>query len=175
MNKINTLSFVVAQNIKSNLLYHLVLIYLCMSGATSIAQVIDFESYPDGSNTVKGHVITNQYLLQHGVTFSVLDENWELLPGSPQIIEVGVRPPYSYSGPQITSQNCSTMAEPIINTPSDSEYENVGCKFLGFGDLLSSGESTSDLKLVVSYSVGVLALSGVLMDIDAREVWEVKS
>jgi hypothetical protein len=131
-----------------NLAWILVIIG-CTQNASS-GQVIDFETFPDGTIPTDGQSISNQYESAFGVTFSL--ETGE----SPVIAKVGP-PRTAFAG-----FGGDDMPRPDIN---------VGQSFLTDDGVVGAPPS----PLIIDYSVPVQGASGVIIDIDFSEQWTVEA
>ncbi|MFC1572932.1 FlgD immunoglobulin-like domain containing protein [Candidatus Eisenbacteria bacterium] len=124
------------------------------------AQVIDFETLPDGSPVTDGMVITNQYIVQpYGVTFELLGAP----PGTgPRIAKVGP-PMTAFVGPELANPPCGVTTPTTDDTPAAGE--GVGCFFLTDDGVGAGGASTSTLR--ITYAAGVSQASGVILDVQS--------
>lgn len=121
---------------------------IAMFARPAKAQVINFETLPDGSPTTDGQSISTEYLSVFGVSFAVLDPNTGQPIGSPVIAKVG--PP----GTAFTGCN----DEPDTPAPG----QGVGMSFL------VDGLTGSVLDLLVTYATPVEQASGVIIDVDCH-------
>ncbi len=115
------------------------------------AETIDFESVP-GSTPVEGMEINSQFDEAYGITFSLSNG------GSPILAQVG-EPLVAFLGP------------PNHTTPdTPAPEQDIGQFFLTDG-----GGLGLDTDLIVSYRNPVAAASGVIVDIDYDEEWQIIS
>lgn len=127
-------------------------------GACNGDDFLSFEGLPDGSSLVEGMAISDQFQSSHGVTFSRKN-------GDPLYVGAVEGDHYSWG-----CQTCgpSTVTNGVIEDPD----QPVGKFFLTDEDGYSSG---GDGDLVIDYSSPVKEASGVIMDIDWDEEWEIKA
>ena len=115
----------------------------------TLADSIDFETVP-GVTPVEGMEINTQFEQIYGVTFSLSNGN------SPRLAEVG--PPLAaFMGPPNHS---------IPDTPAPNQ--GIGQFFL-----TDDGQLGISADLVVTYTNPVKAASGVIIDIDLGEEWQI--
>jgi streptogramin lyase len=112
------------------------------------AQVIDFETLPDGTPTTDEQTISDEYA-PYGVTFELLDPNTGDPVGLPRIAKAGP--------PRTAFNGCYDFDLP-------DPGQGVGSTFLT--DNTSIGVSTD---LLIRYSPPVSRTSGVILDIDCRD------
>lgn len=112
------------------------------------AQLIDFESVPDGSTPFDGMVVSNQWQ-SFGVTFSF--EN-----GSYPILATPNGTNFAFYYPNFTTRNRSAPGE------------NIGRFFL------TDTASGVPPGLIVQYSSPVLSASGMIIDIDGNDAWAIE-
>ena len=111
------------------------------------AQVIDFETLPDGTPTVDVQQISDQYAL-FGVTFTLLDRTTGEPIGFPRIAKSGA--------PQTAFEGCESPDTP-------RPYVDLGTSFLTDGTAVGV---EGDLR--IEYVTPVTQASGVILDIDCR-------
>ncbi|MCA9753130.1 MAG: NHL repeat-containing protein, partial [Gemmatimonadetes bacterium] len=125
--------------------FPLVAVLVALAGPAG-AQVIDFETLPDGTPTVDLEPISTQYD-SLGVSFSLRDASGALI-GFPRIAKAGA--------PQTAFEGCSDVDTPLPNL-------GLGSTFLT--DDTSLGVS-GDLR--IDYATPVAQASGSVLDIDCR-------
>src|SRR5262245_23907604 len=119
--------------------------------APSTAQIITFETIPGFGSPIDGMSIGTQFQSTFGVTFGLEGG------GSPVLAMVG--------GPQTAFEGYNFLPDqPAPGT-------NVGSFFLT-DDGVVAGPPT---PLIVSYASPVAAASGVLLDIDGTEAWQIQA
>jgi hypothetical protein len=111
------------------------------------AQVIDFETLPDGTPTTDEQAISDEYAA-YGVTFELLDPVTGDPVGLPRIAKAGL--------PQTAFVGCHDQ---------DLPYEGQGLGHSFLTDDTSLGVSAD---LLIRYSPPVSSTSGVIIDIDCR-------
>ena len=114
------------------------------------ATTIDFETIPGGSPS-DGLSINNQFLALQGVTFSLEGG------GSPVLAQVGA--------PQTAFQGFNLLPD----QPAPSA--NAGSFFLTDDGVVSGPPA----PLIVTYTNPVAAASGILLDVDGAEAWQIQS
>ena len=114
------------------------------------AQVIDFESVPNG-NPVDGMTISTQFVATLGVSFSLEGG------GFPVLAEVGA-PRTAFQGYNLLPDN------PAPGT-------NVGSFFLTDDGAVSGPPA----PIIIDYSEPVAAASGEILDIDGTEGWQIQA
>lgn len=136
--------------------------FLCVLVTTSLAhaQAIDFETLPGGGSTTDQEPISDQYVVDFGVRFDLVDPETLLAIGSPLIAKVG--------NPNTAFIGCGP------DTPL--EGEGVGSSFLT-DDATISGETGT---LLLTYTDPVDQAAGVILDVDRRsngtfEEWTVEA
>jgi hypothetical protein len=115
------------------------------------AQIINFETLPDGSLPTDKMVISNQFLSAFGVSFAFTNGAF------PRIAQVGLPRTAFYSSPW------------GADTPAPGQ--NCGTFFLTD----NRGVNAPPPPLVMTYSVPVGAASGVILDIDGDEAWDIQA
>jgi uncharacterized repeat protein (TIGR01451 family) len=130
----------------------LIVCLLVLAGGHAGANLIDFETLPDGSATADTQVISDQYA-ELGVVFSVVDRETEDFVGYPRIAKVG-DPGTAFTG-------CTGDDTPLPG-------QSVGDAFLT--DNASITEYAGDL--LVTYLTPVSMASGVLLDVDCPSTCE---
>jgi hypothetical protein len=141
-------------------------LHACITGIAAITSIgfaqeaIDFETLPDTSPTIDQQFISDQYVLEHGVRFDLVDPVTLLPIGSPQIAKVGT--------PQTAFAACAA------DTPL--EGEGVGLSFLTDDNVVSGTAGT----LLLTYSNPVAQAAGAILDIDRRsgptfEEWTIEA
>jgi hypothetical protein len=115
------------------------------------ADVITFETLPGGGTPADGMAINTQYQAAFGVTFSLEGG------GSPVIAEVGP--------PQTAFQGFNGLPD------QPAPGQNVGNFFLTDNGIVSGPPD----PLIVSYTKPVASASGVILDIDGGEAWQVQA
>lgn len=114
-------------------------------------QIIDFERLPNGSVPTDQMVISNQFQAAFGVSFAFTNGAF------PRIAQVGLPRTAFYSSPYgadtpAPGQNCGTFFL--------TDNGNVG---------------KPPPPLIVSYSTNVSAVSGVILDLDQQEAWNIEA
>lgn len=122
-------------------------IVLLLLAVPASAQVIDFETLPDGTPTVDQQEIAAEYAL-YGVTFTLLDRATGLPIGSPRIAKAG--PPL-------------TAFEGCFADDTPRPHLDLGVSFLTDGTQLGV---EGDVRIEYAAPVGVA--SGVILDVDCR-------
>jgi uncharacterized repeat protein (TIGR01451 family) len=125
------------------------LLVSCFAVISAAAQVIDFETLPDGSPTQDLQEISTQYS-EVGVTFSIIDQVTGEFVGYPRVAKVGL--------PATAFRGCSEWDEPLPGY-------GVGSSFLTDDDDVSSVAG----DLLITYENPVFRASGVVLDVDCRE------
>jgi hypothetical protein len=149
--------------------YRLSVLFLSVSLLVSLTaaaqdQDIDFETLPDGTPVSDGMFITDAYM-DWGVTFELIGA----APGlGPRIAEVGP-PRTAFLGVSRTVPECGVNSSTQADTPAPGE--EVGCFFLTDDNI----HNTSAYGLRVNYLTPVMRAYGELLDIDATEIWTVRS
>lgn len=119
------------------------------------AQIIDFETLPNGNNTAGGMLISNQYAAAFGISFQFADGSF------PVIRRVGGsfngKPTAFYGWPNDTSDN------------GPAPGQNVGISFITDDRVVNAPPP----PLVISYAQPVAAASAFILDIDHLEAWDV--
>ncbi len=128
---------------------YMLLIVGCAHGLSS-GQVIDFETFPDGTIPSDGQTISNQYEAAFGITFSLEDGT------SPVIANVG--------SPLTAFQGFGGHDTPRPDI-------NAGQTFLTDDGNLGPAPP----PLVIDYSTPVRQASGIIIDIDFAEEWTVEA
>lgn len=124
----------------------------CWMAPAATGQIIDFESYPDGTPTLDGDVIFDQYAA-HGVTFQLLNRNTGAFKGHPRITEVGA--------PRTAFIGC-------FGPDTPREGQSLGRRFL------TDNESLGVVgDLLITYLAPVRQASGVIIDVDWSEQWTI--
>jgi hypothetical protein len=136
------------------------LIRLAFSGlfpaAVLPAQVIDFETLPDGSPLPGRTVISNQFAA-YGVTFQFEDGS---LPRIARVHGSAHGKPTAFWGPPHNS---------TINQPAAGQ--NVGINFLTDDGVVGPPPP----PLIISYTQPVAAASGFILDIDHQDSWDIEA
>ena len=114
------------------------------------ADIITFESIPGGTPT-EGMSISNQFQAEFGVSFSFQDGS------APVLAQVG--------GPATAFRGFNFQAD----TPAPGV--DAGSFFLTDDGFINAPPS----PLIISYSVAVSAASGIILDIDHNEAWQVQA
>jgi streptogramin lyase len=115
--------------------------------ASSLAQVIDFETLPGGGSTVDQQEISTEYA-SLGVTFTLLSRTTGLPIGFPRIAKAGV--------PQTAFEGCLA---------ADTPYPNLG---LGSSFLTDGTTLGAEGDVRIEYTTPVARASGSILDIDCR-------
>lgn len=125
--------------------------------ADAKSQVIDFETLPDGTPTTDQMLISTQYeAAPFGVSFQLLSRVSGNPIGFPQVAKIG---------PPLTAfQGC--------NNAGDRPSEDAGVCASFLTDDGSLGIA-SDLE--VTYTTTVARASGVMLDVDRQEQWEISA
>jgi hypothetical protein len=143
-----------------------IFVILFIIPSTVAAQVITFETLPDGSPVTDGMFITDQYADSFGVTFALVGSD---KPG-PWIAKVG--PPITaFLGP-LREDICYAGGETRDDMPAAGQ--DVGCYFL------TTAPPVIGLPpmLRISYSTPAFQASGYIIDIQAiqlNEEWKVRA
>ncbi|UCF44229.1 MAG: hypothetical protein JSV99_04755 [Planctomycetota bacterium] len=126
-----------------------VLLSAVFAANAALAGVIDFETLPDGTPTYDGQTIFAEYEAVYGVTFTLLNRNTGEPIGFPIIAKAGA--------PQTAFLGCSDYDAPL-------PMQGLGASFLTDDQYLGM---TGDL--LISYTIGVSSVSGVIIDTDCRD------
>ena len=129
-----------------------VLAFAAVSVAPSYAGLINFATIPGGT-PFEGLAISNQFFITEGVSFSLEGG------GFPVIAEVGA-PVTAFRGPP----NNTGFDNPLPN-------QGIGSFFLTDDGMLDSLISPA---LIVTYNSPTAAASGVILDIDADEIFRIE-
>ncbi len=138
------------KNMKSVVHFACVLLMVGCVQNLSMGQVIDFETFPDGTIPSDGQVISDQYEAVFGITFSLEDGTSPVIAkaGPPQTAFAG------FGGPD--------MPRPDIN---------AGQMFLTDDGNVGAPPS----PLIIDYSSPVSQASGIIIDIDFSEQWTIEA
>lgn len=135
---------------------------LGLRGLTAFAQTIDFETMPDGSTPVPQTQISNQFAGKYGVSFEMNNSNGNPDGHYPKIAEVDDTNFVAFVG--TATNGLQTTNHPATN-------QNVGRFFLtGYFGLYASPPRV----MTINYSAPTAAASGVIIDIDGTEFWQVR-
>lgn len=116
------------------------------------AQIINFETLPDGSRPIEGMEISNQFAASFGVSFRLETGYF------PRIAKRDSQNFVAFYGPPNSS---------LINHPATNQ--NVGDFFLtGY-----AGRTGNPSPLLISYARPVAAASGAIIDIDFHDAWQI--
>ena len=112
--------------------------------------------------------------------FFVIDDEWNIVQGAPQIAKVGNGSPPGFQGPEGQEWLECGYTQPSsirANVPSNSITEDVDCSLLVYGSTVTDdgGLEIKEASLLIDYLNGVAAASGVILDIDGDEVWVVEA
>jgi len=114
------------------------------------AQIIDFETLPDGSKPTEGMEISNQFAASFGVTFSQKDGK------APRLAKRDGTGFFAFWGPNTTSNH-------LYNN------QNVGDFFLTG----HQGVTANPSPMIITYANPVAAASGAMLDVDGEEAWDI--
>jgi hypothetical protein len=130
----------------------IVILLLALAGLRPLhaQQVIDFETLPNGSLPTDGMAISNQFLATFGVSFAFTNGNF------PHIAKAGV-PLSAFYSP--------------YGDDTLSPGQNCGNFFLTDNGTVG----TPPPPLIISYSTPVSAATGVILDIDGPEAWDIQA
>jgi len=122
-----------------------------ITASASFAGTVDFETIP-GQTPAEGVVISDQYLVSQGMSFSL--ENGF----SPMLVEIGGNTIGGFLGPQGA----------VFNGANDNPApgQSVGNFYLADNNAI---EMTGPSALIVSFAAPVARAGGVVLDIDSQE------